>query len=206
MMVPEAREHREDQHRGGPMALCETVQLLAQCHRQLRRLLSDRLVVLGLNDSEFLVLWLCQQAEPQGRVQRDLAAALGISPPQISILVERLRQQGWLTSRRCPLDRRRQVWGIEPEGSRLLARIGDDLQDLTASLDRSFSNRQQTELTTLLRELAGWGAACLASAVKSSADAAESSPLRLYRPDRPPQQQEEHREEMHDAIAMRKTG
>jgi DNA-binding MarR family transcriptional regulator len=205
-MVPEAGEHGEGKHKGGALALCETVQLLAQCHRQLRRLLSDRLGVLGLNDSEFMVLWLCQQAEPRGWVQRDLAAALGISPPQISGLVERLRQQGWLTSRRCQLDRRRQVWGIEPEGSRLLARIGDDLQDLTASLDCSLSARRQTELTTLLRELAGWGAACPASAVKSGGDVAESSPLRLYWPDCAPQKQEEDREEMHDAIAMRKTG
>ncbi len=249
-MAFDATEFLEFQHTEGALALCDTVQLLSQCHRQLRRILSDRLGVLGLNDTEFMVLWLCQQAEPQGWVQRDLAASLGISPPQISSLVERMRQQGWLVSRRCQLDRRRQVWGIAAEGSLLLATIGDDLQALTASLDGCLSARQQTELNSLLRELAGWSAVCAASTAKSDNDrsqtlklrivgessripensggldqdatlanapnsrefgyaqlqTSQTPPLRLYQPELPIRQQDENREEMQDAVAMRKTG
>lgn len=206
-MVLDARDCLELQHKEGALALCETVQLLAQCHRQFRRLLSDRLSALGLNDTEFTVLWLCQQAEPRGWVQRDLATALGVSPPQISGLVERLRQQGWLISRRCPLDRRRQLWGIASEGRRLLVRIGDDLRELTASLEGCFFARQQAELNGLLRELAGWGAAYPASAAKSSSkDGFLAPPLRVYQPELATGKQDEQSEEMHDAVAMRKTG
>jgi hypothetical protein len=64
-----------------PFVLGETIQLLWQCHRRLRRMLSERLTGTGLSDTEFLVLWLCHRSEPQGLAQRDLAEALGVSPP-----------------------------------------------------------------------------------------------------------------------------
>ncbi|MCL4204347.1 MAG: MarR family winged helix-turn-helix transcriptional regulator [Pirellulaceae bacterium] len=170
-----------------PFALGETIQLLWQCHRRLRRMLSERLNGTGLSDTEFLVLWLCHQSGPQGLAQRDLAESLGVSPPLMSGLVERLRQQKLLTGRRCQLDRRRQLWCTDTEGCRLLTRICADLQQLVVSLDQSISAQQQQMLTTLLRSLAEANAAFSASSDDgASGPTAVVSPLRVFQPDEHP--------------------
>jgi len=135
-------------------ALGETIQLLSQCHRRLRRMLAERLGGWVLSDTEFLVLWLCQRAGSQGLAQRELADSLGVSAPQMSGLVERLRQRKLLTSRRCRLDRRRQLWIVDVDGQQLLIQISRDLEHLTATLDRSLSPQQRQLLTSLLRRLA----------------------------------------------------
>jgi DNA-binding MarR family transcriptional regulator len=184
-------------------AFCEMLQLLAQCHRQLRRLLADRLSSSGLSDTDVLVLWLCHRAEPRGLVQRDLAEALGVSPPQMSGLVARLRQQKLLTSRRCPLDRRRQLWGLDVAGCRLLTQVCTELKQLTVSFDQSISPQQQQVLGELLRDLAKIDALGPKAAGSSAADAAAAAPLRVYRP---VTQDTDGITEAQHAAAVRKTG
>lgn len=170
-------------------ALGETIQLLSQCHRRLRRMLAERLGGWGLGDTEFLVLWLCQRAGAQGLAQRDLADSLGVSAPQMSGLVERLRQRKLLTSRRCRLDRRRQLWIIDAEGQQLLVQISHDLEQLTASLDRSLSPQQRQLLTSLLRSLADMEL--------------EQPALKVFRPS---DEEFNHVREADDARAPRTTG
>jgi DNA-binding MarR family transcriptional regulator len=184
-------------------AFCEMLHLLAQCHRQLRWMLADRLSSFGLSDTDFLVLWLCRRAEPQGLVQRDLAEALGVSPPQMSGLVERLRQQKLLTSRRCPLDRRRQLWGLDLAGCRLLAQVCTDLKPLTVSFDQSISPQQQQVLSEWLRELAKIDTASPMAAGSPAEDAKAAGPLRLYRP---ATQDSDGITEAQHAAAVRRTG
>jgi DNA-binding MarR family transcriptional regulator len=201
-MTVRNHENSTDSTDATNLAFCEMIQLLSQCHRQLRRVLSDRLGPLRLSDTEFLALWLCQQAEPRGLVQRDLADALGVSPPQVSVLVERLRQQKLLSSRRCRLDRRRQLWGIDHAGCRLLARIGTELRELSVMFDRSLSGAQQSELTALLRRLAAMDGSEPAQASEVTADDTAAVPLRLYRPD---EDKINGVTEAHDVAAVRKT-
>jgi DNA-binding MarR family transcriptional regulator len=182
-MLGNANELADEPADAATRAFCEMLQLLSQCHRQLRRMLADRLNSLGLSDTDFLVLWLCHRAEPRGLVQRDLAEALGVSPPQMSGLVERLRQQKLLTSRRCPLDRRRQLWGLDLAGCRLLTQVCTELKQLTVSFDQSTSPEQQQVLSELLRDLAKIDGASPLAAGSPAADATAAAPLRLYRPD-----------------------
>jgi DNA-binding MarR family transcriptional regulator len=184
-------------------AFCEMLQLLSQCHRQLRRMLADRLSSSGLSDTDFLVLWLCHRAEPRGLVQRDLAEALGVSPPQMSGLVERMRQQKLLTSRRCPLDRRRQLWGLDLAGCRLLTQVCTALKQLTVSFDQSISPQQQQVLSELLRDLAKIDAVSLFAAGSPAADVTVAAPLHLYRPDT---QDTDGITEAQHAAAVRRTG
>jgi DNA-binding MarR family transcriptional regulator len=80
-----------------------------------------------------------------GLVQRDLAEALGVSPPQMSGLVERLRQQKLLTSRRCPLGPSPAAVGPGHAGCRLLTQVCAELKQLTVSFDRSISPQQQQD-------------------------------------------------------------
>ena len=202
-MLGNGNENAGEPADAASLALCEMIQLLSQCHRQLRRTLSDRLSGWGLSDTDFLVLWLCHRAEPRGLVQRDLAEALGISPPQMSGLVERLRQQGLLTSRRCPLDRRRQLWGIDVAGCRLLTQVCAELKQLTVSFEQFLSPQQQQGLTALLRDLAKIDAVSHVAAGNPATDAKAAAPLRLYRPDK---QDTSGIMEAPHAATVRKTG
>src|SRR5438046_438744 len=104
---------------GGPSQSTDSVadRLLHLVHwtsaasRHLRKRLSDIASNLDLTDSELLVVWLCSGA---GRVQIDLAAAIGTSPAQMSGMVERLRARGLVAMHRLAADRRRQVCRTTP--------------------------------------------------------------------------------------------
>ncbi len=78
-------------------ALVELTYEVARCHRLLRAWLTRRLGSRSIGDQDFWVLWLCRRAAPDGVVQHELAAAVGVSAAQMSGLVERLRQQGLLS-------------------------------------------------------------------------------------------------------------
>src|SRR4051812_24468900 len=52
---------------------------------------------LDLSDTELIVVWMCSG---EGRVQVDLAGSTGISPAQMSGLVERLRGRGLVAMHR----------------------------------------------------------------------------------------------------------
>src|SRR6478735_5278643 len=49
-----------------------------------------------LSEQEFLVLWLCDDAALTVRGQGELAEAVGVSPAQMSGLVDRLRRRNLL--------------------------------------------------------------------------------------------------------------
>jgi len=105
----------------------ELVYAVACCHRLLRARLIERLGVRGLGDGDFWVLWLCSLAAPNGFVQHELAASAGVSPAQMSGLVERLRQRGLLAGCRGDRDRRRQYWRLTPAGEDLLREIQTEI-------------------------------------------------------------------------------
>src|SRR5205823_12279199 len=84
--------------------------------RHLRRRIAEATAALDLSDTELIVVWLCGGG---GRVQIDLASATGISPAQMSGLMERLRSRGLVAMHRLARDRRRQMWRATPEGQTL---------------------------------------------------------------------------------------
>lgn len=112
-------------------AAMELVYETACCHRLLRRWLNERLSGWGLSDVDFWVLWLCHRAAPDGVVQHELAAAVGVSAAQMSGLVERLRQHGLLAGCRGDPDRRRQYWRLTTAGCGLLDQIQAQIGEWT---------------------------------------------------------------------------
>lgn len=111
--------------------------------RRLRRLLAECVAPWQLNEQEFLLLWLCGQ-ESEGLGQGELATALGVSPAQMSTLVERLRKRGLIAVERSSHDRRRQVWQIAPPGASLLAEASAALETLAEQLDRELATGDAT--------------------------------------------------------------
>jgi DNA-binding MarR family transcriptional regulator len=119
--------------------------------RQLRRRLADAAAAFDLSDTEVLVVWLCSGS---GRVQVDLAGAIGVSPAQMSGLAERLRSRGLVAMHRPALDRRRQVWLTTASGRNLLARLSDHLDEITAEVSAVITPQQQLTAQSLCERLA----------------------------------------------------
>lgn len=138
--------------RGEPAAqLLELIHWLNAASRQLRRKLADVASTCELSDSELLVIWLCHGA---GHVQVDLAAAIGVSPAQMSGLVDRLGQRGLVAMNRSIRDRRRQVCKTAPAGEALLGRVAAPLATLAASVSQQVSSGEQALAQSLCRRLA----------------------------------------------------
>jgi DNA-binding MarR family transcriptional regulator len=119
--------------------------------RHLRRRLADVGGTMDLSDTELLVVWLCSGG---GRVQIDLAGAIGISPAQMSGLVERLRSRGLVAMHRQAMDRRRQVCRTTPAGQALLARAAQHLDELLASVGGGLNDDEQRVAQALCERLA----------------------------------------------------
>jgi DNA-binding MarR family transcriptional regulator len=82
----------------------------------------------GVGENEFRLLWLLfqqeqgQQQAPQ-RGQVILTERLAVSAAQVSGLVERLRERGFVAPVSNPSDRRRQFWRLTPAGEALVSRV-----------------------------------------------------------------------------------
>lgn len=106
-----------------------------------------------LLDHELLLLWSCSHAAAD-QSQKQLADALGISPPQISALVERLRVQGDLAAERSTTDRRRQVLKVTPQGSSRLAAALAQLMPLAEQVASQLTAAERELLPISLDRLA----------------------------------------------------
>lgn len=131
--------------------LMRLVHWTSSASRHLRRRLAEIAAVLDLSDNELLVVWLCSSS---GQVQVELAGAIGISPAQMSGLVERLRSRGLVAMYRLAGDRRRQLWRTTPAGQALLKQAIHDLNELAASIKSDLSDAEQQTAQTLCERLA----------------------------------------------------
>jgi DNA-binding MarR family transcriptional regulator len=77
-----------------------------------------------------------------------------VSPAQLSGLVERLGERGWLAGRRPLHDRRRQYWQTTPVGAALLAQVVADLAGRSTQLAEALSEAERGALQSELERLA----------------------------------------------------
>jgi DNA-binding MarR family transcriptional regulator len=106
----------------------------------------------GLSDAELLTAWL-SLSEESGRIQGDLAAAIGVSPAQMSGIVERLRKRGLIEMQRSTLDRRRQVWRGTAAARQLLEQIRPQLAQLAERIDGLIPPAEQSAAESLCQRL-----------------------------------------------------
>ena len=123
------------------------------CSRQLRRAVSEHTQRRGVSDTEFLVLWACHQSPDPGVVQNELAALVGLSPAQLSGVVDRLSGRGLMSSTRSVEDRRRQCWQLTAGGQLLLDQLLEGFAAVAAAIDQQFPLDQQQAVEQLLRQL-----------------------------------------------------
>jgi DNA-binding MarR family transcriptional regulator len=118
--------------------------------RHLRRRLAEVAAGFDLSDSELLVVWLCNGG---GRVQIELAGLIGISPAQMSGMVERLRARDLVAMHRLAMDRRRQVWRMTTAGQALLSQAARRLEEQTIELAGDLSHRELDAMQVLCERL-----------------------------------------------------
>jgi len=118
-------------------SICRTIAAGRQASKQLATFLQS----FGLSEAEFRLLWLLRAAEEtlpeknclteSGRNQPDqkqLALLLGLSPAQVSALVERLQTKKLILGSPTPEDRRRQLWRLNTRGLQLIGGITDQVE------------------------------------------------------------------------------
>ena len=134
-----------------PDRLLRLVHWTSNASRHLRRRLTDVTSALELSDTELIVVWMCSG---DGRVQIDLAGATGISPAQMSGLVERLRSRGLVAMHRQAKDRRRQIWRATAAGQALLVTAARQLSELAECLGEHLNTEEQLLTQSLCQRLA----------------------------------------------------
>jgi DNA-binding MarR family transcriptional regulator len=134
-----------------PGGLLNLIHWTSSASRQLRRRLADVAAATGLSDTELLVVWLCSA---DGHVQVEIAAAIGVSPAQMSGLVERLRSRGLVAMHRLAHDRRRQIWKATDAGPELLESIAERLQELERTIAGRFHGDELHAATGLCKRMA----------------------------------------------------
>ena len=92
--------------------ICQQISQGRQLARQLTLVLRGQ----SLNEVDFRVLWLLSRQGSMRLEQRGIAEQLGVSPAQVSTLVEKLRRQNLIDPHINDGDPRRQHWQLTSLG------------------------------------------------------------------------------------------
>ena len=104
----------------------EMLRTMSRCGRVAQRTLNEQIgEQFGL--SQAMMLWACRDLAESAPSQLELANYLGLSPAQVSGLVDSLRRDGLLASERSPHDRRRQTWRLTAEGTLAASNLDEQL-------------------------------------------------------------------------------
>ena len=148
------------EERKAESTLIEAIQRLHGLNRQFKNIFSEQLKPSQLTDTEFLVMWWCYQAEGEPMVQGELAGQIGLSPAQLSGIVDRLNKRSLLHLTRSTRDRRCQLLQLTPSGVqsiqdalRCIGTLSQVAADLGADQWLEKMNQLVDQLTTLSARL-----------------------------------------------------
>jgi MarR family transcriptional regulator for hemolysin len=116
-----------------------------------RGILDHRLGRLGMSEARWFCLLHLGRAEgPMPQVE--LAEAVGITPPSLVKLLDRLQEDGWVERLPEPQDRRAKRVGLTPQALDMVKRIENEAQQLRQELWEGISaSDRQTFLRVLMQ-------------------------------------------------------
>jgi DNA-binding MarR family transcriptional regulator len=114
-------------------------------------LFAERMAQYALRTADFSVLSLLR--ENPNITQKRLSQAIGVSPPNLAILLDRLEERGLLARRRNPLDKRSQVLALTPAGARLCARAERTASELERDATAMLTEAERAQLLGLLQKV-----------------------------------------------------
>ncbi len=109
----------------------------------------------GLTDSQFNVLYLLRdQCGPDGTLnQTELGRMLVVNRSNVTGLVDRMEQAGWVQRLDDPDDRRVKRIQLTPAGRRLLDRVDDVYMERVEAVMQALSGKEQRQLCRLLEKI-----------------------------------------------------
>ena len=114
-------------------------------------LFAERMEKYALRTVDFSVLSLLQ-ANPN-ITQKRLSQAIGVSPPNLAILLDRLEERGLLARQRNPLDKRSQTLALTPAGVRLCAKAEKTASELEQDATAMLTSAEREQLLALLQKI-----------------------------------------------------
>jgi len=132
-----------------------TVGLLFESAAGLRRLFERRLEPDSIaSNQSFDVLIRLARTEGNALRMSELAAQTSLSPSGLTRAVDRLQDQGLVTRRTCPQDKRGSFAELTPAGKeRMESAIPEHLAHIGQLLSELFSPAEEARLSSLLRRL-----------------------------------------------------
>lgn len=135
----------------------ELMDRFLQVSHLLRTTLARHFSEFGLTDVRFAVLRTVRSFEPEGCTQSELAARLNQCESSISMLIDRMRNDGLLYRLRSKSDRRKRLLMLSSDGRRLLEQAEAlhirRMDHLLAPLDGDHRRQLQSTLEVLYRTL-----------------------------------------------------
>lgn len=117
-----------------------------------RSTLDQRLVPLGMSEARwFCLLHLGRATAPMPQV--DLADAIGITPPSLVKLLDRLEQDGWVERQPEPHDRRAKRVSLTPRARTMVERIEHEAQQLRQDIWEGISATERQAFLRVLTHL-----------------------------------------------------
>ena len=95
--------------------------LVGETARLWRYALDQRLQPLGLSQAKWLVL--LHLSRENGLMQKQLARRVGIEPPTLANLLDRMADDGWITRRESNRDRRSKTVQLTPKSLEVIKQI-----------------------------------------------------------------------------------
>ena len=123
--------------------------LLHGTARAWRLKLDQRLRPMGLSQAKWRTLLLLSLT-PDPLTQAEIASHLGIEEPTLVALLHRLEEEGWVSRRNSPRDRRCKTVHLQRRAYRIIGRINATALELRHDLIRDVSLR---DLQTCMRVL-----------------------------------------------------
>jgi DNA-binding MarR family transcriptional regulator len=123
---------------------------VARAHRTLAASLLSEVGLHPGQEALLMELW-----DHDGRTQADLADSLGVEPPTVTKMLQRMEGADLVDRRPDATDRRAMRVYLTPKGRRLKGRVDKLWAELEARTVGELSDRQQSSLRSLLNALEG---------------------------------------------------
>ncbi|MCD9625562.1 MarR family winged helix-turn-helix transcriptional regulator [Rhabdothermincola salaria] len=131
-----------------PGELNNKLMRVARAHRTLAASLLTQVGLHPGQEALLMELW-----DEDGRTQANLAAALGVEPPTVTKMLQRMEASGLVDRRPDATDRRAIRVHLTPKGRKLKTKVDKLWTELQSRTVAGLSDRQQASLRSLLNSL-----------------------------------------------------
>jgi MarR family transcriptional regulator, organic hydroperoxide resistance regulator len=135
---------------GQPGDLNVKLMRVARAHRTLAASLLSQVGLHPGQEALLMELW-----DHDGRTQADLAESLGVEPPTVTKMLQRMEASDLVDRRPDATDRRAIRVYLTPKGRRLKGRVDKLWAELGSRAFEGLSDRQQSSLRSLLNAVEG---------------------------------------------------